>query len=93
MGATWDSQIVERSSLNDIDTTAIEYFLRKGVDNGRLTTETKTDSLQKILSNLRLVDNDGRLTMAALMLFGKDPQQFCLNARLEEMVVNFSLRT
>ena len=80
MGATWDSQIVERSSLNDIDTTAIEYFLRKGVDNGRLTTETKTDSLQKILSNLRLVDNDGRLTMAALMLFGKDPQQFCLNA-------------
>ena len=83
MGATWDSQIVERSSLNDIDTTAIEYFLRKGVDNGRLTTETKTDSLQKILSNLRLVDNDGRLTMAALMLFGKDPQQFCLNARFK----------
>ena len=83
MGATWDSQIVERSSLNDIETTAIEYFLRKGVDNGRLTTETKTDSLQKILSNLRLVDNDGRLTMAALMLFGKDPQQFCLNARFK----------
>ena len=83
MGATWDSQIVERSSLNDIDTTAIDYFLRKGVDNGRLTTETKTDSLQKILSNLRLVDNDGRLTMAALMLFGKDPQQFCLNARFK----------
>ena len=83
MGATWDSQIVERSSLNDIDTTAIEYFLRKGVNNGRLTTETKTDSLQKILSNLRLVDNDGRLTMAALMLFGKDPQQFCLNARFK----------
>ena len=83
MGTTWDSQIVERSSLNDIDTTAIEYFLRKGVDNGRLTTETKTDSLQKILSNLRLVDNDGRLTMAALMLFGKDPQQFCLNARFK----------
>ena len=83
MGATWDSQIVERSSLNDIDTTAIEYFLRKGVDNGRLTTETKTDSLQKILSNLRLVDNDGRLTIAALMLFGKDPQQFCLNARFK----------
>ena len=83
MGTTWDSQIVEHSSLNDIDTTAIDYFLRKGVDNGRLTTETKTDSLQKILSNLRLVDNDGRLTMAALMLFGKDPQQFCLNARFK----------
>ena len=83
MGATWDSQIVERSSMNDIDTKAVEYFLRKGVDNGRLTTETKTDSLQKILSNLRLVDNDGRLTMAALMLFGKDPQQFCLNARFK----------
>ena len=53
------------------------------MDNGRLTTEAKNDSLQKILSNLRLVDNDGRLTMAALMLFGKDPQQFCLNARFK----------
>ena len=83
MGTTWDSQIVEHSSLNDIDTTAVEYFLRKGVDNGRLTTEAKNDSLQKILANLRLVDNDGRLTMAALMLFGKDPQQFCLNARFK----------
>ena len=83
MGTTWDSQIVEHSSLNDIDTTAVEYFLRKGVDNGRLTTEAKNDSLQKILSNLRLVDNDGRLTMAALMLFGKDSQQFCLNARFK----------
>ena len=83
MGTTWDSQIVERSSMNDIDTKAVEYFLRKGVDNGRLTTEAKSDSLQKILSNLRLVDNDGRLTMAALMLFGKDPQQFCLNARFK----------
>lgn len=29
------------------------------------------------------MDNDGRLTMAALMLFGKDPQRFCLNARFK----------
>jgi len=57
--------------------------LRKGIDNGRLTNEVKNDSLQKILTNLRLMDNDGRLTMAALMLFGKDPQRFCLNARFK----------
>ena len=82
-GATWDTQIVEHASLNDIDKSAIDYFLRKGIDNGRLTNETKSDSLQKILTNLRLMDNDGRLTMAALMLFGKDPQRFCLNARFK----------
>lgn len=82
-GATWDTQIVEHASLNDIDKSAIDYFLRKGIDNGRLTNEVKNDSLQKILTNLRLMDNDGRLTMAALMLFGKDPQRFCLNARFK----------
>ena len=82
-GATWDTQIVEYASLNDIDKSAIDYFLRKGIDNGRLTNETKSDSLQKTLTNLRLMDNDGRLTMAALMLFGKDPQRFCLNARFK----------
>lgn len=82
-GATWDTQIVEHASLDDIDNSAIDYFLRKGIDNGRLTNETKSDSLQKILTNLRLMDNDGRLTMAALMLFGKDPQRFCLNARFK----------
>ena len=82
-GTTWDTQIVEYASLNDIDKSAIDYFLRKGIDNGRLTNEAKNDSLQKILTNLRLMDNDGRLTMAALMLFGKDPQRFCLNARFK----------
>lgn len=82
-GATWDTQIVEHASLDDIDKSAIDYFLRKGIDNGRLTNEVKNDSLQKILTNLRLMDNDGRLTMAALMLFGKDPQRFCLNARFK----------
>lgn len=82
-GATWDTQIVEHTSLDDIDNSAIDYFLRKGIDNGRLTNEVKNDSLQKILTNLRLMDNDGRLTMAALMLFGKDPQRFCLNARFK----------
>lgn len=82
-GATWDTQIVEYASLDDIDKSAIDYFLRKGIDNGRLTNETKSDSLQKTLTNLRLMDNDGRLTMAALMLFGKDPQRFCLNARFK----------
>ena len=82
-GATWDTQIVKHASLDDIDKSAIDYFLRKGIDNGRLTNEVKNDSLQKILTNLRLMDNDGRLTMAALMLFGKDPQRFCLNARFK----------
>ena len=82
-GATWDTQIVEYASLDDIDKSAIDYFLRKGIDNGRLTNEVKNDSLQKILTNLRLMDNEGRLTMAALMLFGKDPQRFCLNARFK----------
>lgn len=46
-GTTWDTQIVEYASLNDIDKSAIDYFLRKGIDNGRLTNEAKTTAYRK----------------------------------------------
>lgn len=37
-----------------------------------------TDSIgeKKILENLRLTDHNGKLTYAAVMMFGKDPQRF-----------------
>lgn len=83
LGVNWDSQIVEDASLEDIDAKAVEYFVAKGVENGRLPQKTKNDSTQKILTNLKVMNREGRLTMAALMLFGKDPQRFCLNARFK----------
>ena len=81
IGVSWESQIVEGAPLSEIDNKAIEYFVRRGIESGRLSPTAKDDSIEKVLTNLKLMTGDGQLTMAALMLFGKDPQQYCLNAR------------
>lgn len=83
MGISWDAQIIEGATLDDIDPFAIEYFVHEGISKGRLPKQAKTNSISQLLGNLKLMDKQGRLTMAALLLFGKEPQRFCLNARFK----------
>ena len=83
MKATWDSRVIPGASLDDIDPDAIKYFLTNGIDKARLPKESINDSLEKVLRNLEVMTPDGHLTIAALLLFGKNPQQYCLNARIK----------
>lgn len=68
-----DAEGVERSSENDIDTKALDsYFAHvynKGVDDFKM-------SRKSVLRNAHIIDDLGRLTVAGLMFFAKDPQQF-----------------
>lgn len=81
--ATWDSRIIRGATLDDIDPEAIKYFLLKGIDKGRLPKESVDDSVEKVLKNLEVMTDDDDLTLAALLLFGKNPQHYCLNARIK----------
>ena len=81
--ATWDGQIVPGATLDAIDPEAIQYFLRKGIAKGRLPKESSNDSIEKVLKNLEVMTEEGDLTIAALLLFGKSPQHYCLNARIK----------
>ena len=83
LGATWDARIVPGATIDAIAPEAIQYFLRNGIDRGRLPKESINDSPEKVLRNLKVMTPDGQMTMAALLLFGKDPQQYCLNARIK----------
>ena len=83
LNATWDSRIIRGATLDDIDSEAIKYFLLKGIDKGRLPKESVDDSVEKVLKNLEVMTDDGELTLAALLLFGKNPQHYCLNARIK----------
>lgn len=83
LNATWDSRIIRGATLDDIDPEAIKYFLLKGIDKGRLPKESVDDSVEKVLKNLEVMTDDDELTLAALLLFGKNPQHFCLNARIK----------
>lgn len=83
LNATWDSRVIRGATVDDIDPEAVKHFLRKGIDKGRLPKESVDDPVEKVLKNLEVMTDDGELTLAALLLFGKNPQHYCLNARIK----------
>ena len=83
MGLTWDGQAVPNATLDDIDPEAIRYFVNHGIRAKRLPESAVSDSIETVLKNRKLVDSEGRLTLAALLLFGKDPRNYCLNSGIK----------
>ncbi len=72
---SWDS-LPSEAGIEDLDEVSIENF--KDMAQGRLAI-LKKDTSQKLLENLELI-RDGKLTNAALLLFGKNPQKHFLNS-------------
>ena len=85
MGRSWDDVPIEHATLNDIDRQAIDYFIMKSVDAGRMNPDVRHDTTERILKGLRLFDErTGKLKTAAILLFGKDPLRFftCVRFRI-----------
>ena len=80
MNLTWDSMPVQDATMDDIDEEAIRYFVHHGIGCGRLTAKASAQTPKQILEHLNLIDKQGRLRMAAVLLFGKNPQQFVFGA-------------
>ena len=76
LGRTWDDIICEQARPEHIDRTAIDYFLRKAVAAQRLPEESLGQSTETVLKNLGLVDAEGKLKNAAVLLFARNPQLF-----------------
>lgn len=83
MGKSWDDIANEHATLDDIDRQAIDYFLRKGVDANRIPEEERNASTEDVLTSLHLLDENGHLKNAALLLFGKDPLKFFTSVRFK----------
>lgn len=83
MGRSWDDVTNDRATLDDIDRNAIDYFLRKGIKAQRIPEDQREASTRDVLTNLHLIDENGHLKNAALLLFGKDPLKFFTNARFK----------
>ena len=83
MGRSWDDVTNDRATLDDIDRNAIDYFLRKGINAQRIPEDQREASTQDVLTNLHLIDENGHLKNAALLLFGKDPLKFFTNVRFK----------
>jgi len=77
-GTSWDG-LTGNYSLDEIDPDTVRKFIRMASRNGRLKTADENEEIKTILKKLKLIIN-GKLTNAAIMLFGKNPQKYFINA-------------
>jgi ATP-dependent DNA helicase RecG len=76
-GSNWDG-LTNDYSLDEIDEESVRRFIRNAVQKGRLVADDTAD-ISEILHKLNLLV-EGKLTNAAIILFGKDPQKYFTNA-------------
>lgn len=76
MGRSWDDIANDHATIDDLDKSAIEYFLRKGYENGRINDDERNAPVEMVLENLNLINEEGKLKNAALLLFAKKPQRY-----------------
>jgi len=63
----------------EIDGAAVENFLRRAVETGRLPDISLKTPIPAVLEKLEGI-KDGKLTFGALLLFGKEPHKRFMNA-------------
>ncbi|OQX56402.1 MAG: transcriptional regulator [Candidatus Cloacimonas sp. 4484_209] len=80
-GTNWDSIINEDAKFNEIDEETVKMFIRMGRAKGRLRVFDENTDIKTLFEHLKLSNKD-KLTNAAIILFGKDPQKYFLNAAL-----------
>ena len=80
MKVTWESTTPDFASLDDISEDAVRFFQRHAVWCGRLPASCREESVEHTLRRLHVMTPDGKLTLAALLLFGKDIEQWCPSA-------------
>ena len=80
MNTSWDTSPQPTATLEDIDRSAVDFFLHSAIRAKRIDENSLNDSTEKILRNLRLINEYGQLTIAALLLFGKDVERWSLSA-------------
>ncbi|MCK4428980.1 MAG: hypothetical protein KAU95_01285, partial [Candidatus Aenigmarchaeota archaeon] len=76
----WDEQIREETSLKDIDKEKVKWFLRKAKYERNFDVEIETP-VREVLTRLKLL-KEGKLTNAAVLLFGEKPQKFFLQSKI-----------
>ncbi|MDI9597256.1 MAG: ATP-binding protein [Atribacterota bacterium] len=77
-GKTWDSLFSE-VGLENINEKTVDRF--RELANNKISSISKSDSINKIFSNLDLINNDKKIKNAALLLFGNNPQNNFISAK------------
>ncbi|MDI6438792.1 hypothetical protein FCL43_023080, partial [Enterobacter hormaechei] len=76
IGLSWERQPVPGATLDDIDEAAIKSFVQKASAQQRISTNAVNTDIRTFLKNLDLINENGELLIAALLLFGKRPKKY-----------------
>jgi len=79
-GVTWDETVRADATLEDIEPEKVKRFLALARAERQWPVDAQTP-VEQALRQLKLLKN-GKLTIAALLLFGKEPQRFLLQAKV-----------
>ncbi|MBZ2166125.1 putative DNA binding domain-containing protein [Methanobacterium sp. VT] len=80
-GVYWDEKICENALIEDIDIEKLKWFLKES-NNERNRDLDPELPIKEVLNKLDLI-KDNKLTNAAILLFGKDPQRFFRQAEVQ----------
>lgn len=76
IGKTWDDIGLNSASFTDLNTESIKRFVEAAIKSGRIYEAADKDNIPDLLENLQLINADGELKAAAVLLFGKNPKKF-----------------
>ncbi len=77
LNITWDAATEKSATIDDISPEAVKYFLNAAIREGRINHSARDLSIEQLLRNLHLINEEnGQLTLAALLLFGKDVERW-----------------
>ncbi len=81
MNISLERQPIPEAKLEDIDGGAIQSFVQKALRKQRISESAANADTMTILKNMELINEQGELLLAALLLFGKNPQRYSTMAR------------
>ena len=76
----FDASYSDKAQLQDLEIENIKEFVRLARSKRGFPLQ-ETDNIEKILTHLNIFDNN-KLTHAALLLFGKEPQRFFISSEV-----------
>ncbi len=81
-GKTWGDVLEPRAKIDDIDLEAIEAFKNSAFETKRMQFIKEDSKIENVLEKLLLSENN-KLKRSAILIFGKSPSMFYINAYIK----------
>ncbi|ATL46909.1 transcriptional regulator [Chitinophaga caeni] len=73
-GNSWEDIAVPNATIDDLDMETVQSFLNRAITKDRIPASAADEDVYSLMKRLNLLTSDGKLTNAAILLFGKQIQ-------------------